>query len=474
MGLNCIDVSSYQGAIDWAKVKAAGIKYAILRSVVKGLDVDSQFEANMKNARAAGVQLGVYLYTYAGDAAYAKKEAQALLKLLAGRPLELGVFYDMEMSSLRSASAATVQTVANAFRAEIMAAGYTCGVYCDASFYGTNNHFKGWAPDCEFWVASYGTNDGQQHSVPKIDHHLIAHQYSSKGRVSGVSGDCDVDNWYGPAAAAAGVTEADLRAKVVKIAAGWIGCKEADGSHRQIIDVYNSHKPLARGYAVQYTDAWCSTFVSAVAIKAGVTAILPTECGCEKHTILFKNLGEWQENDAYTPKPADVIFYDWDDNGAGDTTGAADHVGIVETVKDGVITVIEGNYSDAVGRRKIAVNARYIRGYGLPNYAALATAAPAVPAAPEKKTVAQLAQEVIDGKWGNGADRKARLTAAGYDYDAVQDAVNKKLKPAGKTVEQLARKVIAGSWGNGDERKQRLTAAGYDYGAVQAAVNRMI
>lgn len=301
MGMNCIDVSSYQGAINWAKVKEAGIKYAILRSVVKGLDTDSQFEANMKNARAAGVQLGVYLYTYAGDAAYAKKEAKALLKLLAGRPLELGVFYDMETSGLRTASAATVQAVASAFRAEIVAAGYTCGVYCDASFYGTNNHFKGWDPDCEFWVASYGNNNGQQHSIPKIDHHLIAHQYSDKGRVSGVSGDCDVDNWYGPA-----------------------------------------------------------------------------------------------------------------------------------------------------------------------------TAAPAVPAAPEKKTVAQLAQEVIDGKWGNGAERKARLIAAGYDYDAVQDAVNKKLKPAGKTVEQLAREVIAGDWGNGADRKARLTAAGYDYGTVQAAVNRMI
>ena len=110
----------------------------------------------------------------------------------------------------------------------------------------------------------------------------------------------------------------------------YLGCKEADGSHRKIIDLYNSHKPLARGYAVKYTDAWCSTFASAVAIAAGLTDIIPTECGCEKHIALFKKLGAWVENDAYVPKPGDYIFYDWQDGtnyATTDNTGAADHVG---------------------------------------------------------------------------------------------------------------------------------------------------
>ena len=100
------------------------------------------------------------------------------------------------------------------------------------------------------------------------------------------------------------MTESQLRKKVVKIAVSYLGCKEADGSHRKIIDLYNSHKPLARGYAVKYTDAWCSTFASAVAIAAGMTDIIPTECGCGKHIELFKKLGSWQEDDAYVPKPA--------------------------------------------------------------------------------------------------------------------------------------------------------------------------
>ena len=164
------------------------------------------------------------------------------------------------------------------------------------------------------------------------------------------------------------MTEQEQRQKIVSIAQSYIGCKESDGSHRKIIDLYNSHKPLARGYAVKYTDAWCSTFASAVAIAAGMTDIIPTECGCEKHIELFKKLGSWQENDAYVPKPGDYIFYDWQDSGVGDCTGSADHVGIVEKVSGTSITVIEGNYSDSVKRRTISVNGRYIRGYGVPNY----------------------------------------------------------------------------------------------------------
>ena len=128
------------------------------------------------------------------------------------------------------------------------------------------------------------------------------------------------------------MTEKELRQKVVDTAVSYLGCKEANGSHRKIIDLYNSHKPLARGYAVKYTDAWCSTFASAVAIACGLTDIIPTECGCERHIDLFKKLGSWVENDAYVPSPGDYIFYDWQDGSnyaTTNNTGSADHVGIV-------------------------------------------------------------------------------------------------------------------------------------------------
>lgn len=156
--------------------------------------------------------------------------------------------------------------------------------------------------------------------------------------------------------------------KVVEQAKAWLGLKESDGSHKSIIDIYNAHKPLARGYAVKYTDAWCATFVSAVAIKLGYTDLIPTECSCTKMIELLKGIGSWVENDAYVPKPGDIMFYDWDDSGKGDNTGSSDHVGIVEKVTGDTITVIEGNYSNSVKRRTIKVNGKTIRGYGVPKY----------------------------------------------------------------------------------------------------------
>ena len=148
----------------------------------------------------------------------------------------------------------------------------------------------------------------------------------------------------------------------------WLGRKESDGSHKAIIDVYNGHSPLARSYKVKYTDSWCATFVSACAIKCGYTNIIPTECSCNKMIELFQKIGCWQEDESVTPKAGWIIFYDWQDNGVGDNKGSSDHVGIVESVVNGVITVIEGNKNDSVARREIKVNGKFIREYGVPKY----------------------------------------------------------------------------------------------------------
>ena len=91
---------------------------------------------------------------------------------------------------------------------------------------------------------------------------------------------------------------------------------------------------------------------------------------------------------------------------------------------------------------------------------------------PVEKTIDQLADEVLAGKWDNGAERERLLTAAGYDYNAVQKRVNEILNK--KTVDEIANEVIRGEWGNGAERKEKLTAAGYDYFAVQKRVNEML
>lgn len=160
---------------------------------------------------------------------------------------------------------------------------------------------------------------------------------------------------------------------ILNIARGWIGCKESNGSHKKIIDVYNNHKPLSRGYRVKYTDSWCATFISACAIKAGYTDIIPLECSCNKMIEKFQKMGRWTENDAHVPHVGDLIFYDWQDSGIGDNKGSSDHVGFVEKVENGKITVIEGNKNDAVSRRVINVNGRYIRGFGCPAYSAVSS-----------------------------------------------------------------------------------------------------
>ncbi len=157
--------------------------------------------------------------------------------------------------------------------------------------------------------------------------------------------------------------------KLVEQAKSWLGCKESDGSNEEIIDTYNGHEPVARGLKLGYKDPWCAAFVSACAIKTGMTDIIPTECGCGTMVKLFKKLGAWDENDGRIPNIGDIIFFDWDDSGYGDNDGFPGHVGIVEKVSGTKITVIDGNNkNDAVERRTVQINGRFIRGYGVPKY----------------------------------------------------------------------------------------------------------
>lgn len=166
---------------------------------------------------------------------------------------------------------------------------------------------------------------------------------------------------------------------IIKQAQKWIGKKESDGSFKEIINVYNSQKKLPRGVAVQYTNEWCATFVSSVAIMCNATDIMPTECGCERMIELYKKIGCWIENENRVPNAGDLIYYDWADGknyAATDNKAWSDHIGIVEKVEGNKITVIEGNYNSAVARRVLEVNGRYIRGYAVPKYEKEADVAP--------------------------------------------------------------------------------------------------
>ena len=165
-----------------------------------------------------------------------------------------------------------------------------------------------------------------------------------------------------------GAEEQALRLQVVQAAESWLGANEADGSHQPIIDLYNSHTPLARDYMANYEDSWCSVFVSVAAIQCGLTDIIPTECGCEPHIELFRQMDCWEEADDYVPLPGDIVFYHWGCEDEGDCVAWSDHVGIVAGTAGDFIQVIEGNYGDAVSSHLIWVDHYEIRGYGLPNY----------------------------------------------------------------------------------------------------------
>lgn len=169
------------------------------------------------------------------------------------------------------------------------------------------------------------------------------------------------------------MTENQLRSNVVSIMKGWLGWSEANGKHKKIVDIYNNHKPLARGYKVQYTDEWCATAVSAAFIKAGLTDVGFTECSCNRMIDLYKAKGRWEERDSYAPKIGDILMYDWQDNGIGDNVGSADHVGLVAAINGTRLTIIEGNKNESVSYRSINANGKYIRGYCLPDYASKAS-----------------------------------------------------------------------------------------------------
>ena len=361
-----------------------------------------------------------------------------------------------------------------------------------------------------------------------------------------------------------------LRQLVCDIMNGWVGSTRGDAKHREILSIYNNHKPLARGYAVQVNDAHCATTTSAAYIKAGIADYTGTECGVGEYIKIAKNKGIWEENDAHVPKKGEACVYDWDDNGVGDNQGGGDHIGIVTEVNGtSSFVVTEGNMGGGkVGKRTVQVNGRYIRGFITPDFDAIAkaigytggssTPEPQTPAGDEivytvvkgdtlsgiaakygttyqilaeyngianpnvinvgqkiriPGTAQQKPADTTPTKPGTGlsfkvgdrvkftgsthytssnatAGKKAKACEAKvtqtyngkHPYHVVGDNVHgwvdakdvQAIGSSAKSVEELAREVIAGKWGNGDDRKARLTAAGYDYAAVQKKVNELL
>lgn len=202
MSKKVIDVSGYQGLVDWVKVKAAGIQGAILKIIRKDLNPDKQFENNWSGCEKAGMPVvGVYNYSYATTVEKARSDAQKVVDTLAGRRAK--VWMDVEDACLKGIGQKLIDIIL-AYQAVIRAAGLDFGVYTGLSFY--NSFIKPYAGqiDCHFWIARYPSTSRKNvddtppvANQPLVFHVLEGWQWASTGRVSGISGNVDFNEWYG-------------------------------------------------------------------------------------------------------------------------------------------------------------------------------------------------------------------------------------------------------------------------------------
>ncbi len=196
-----IDVAKWNGNIDWNKVKAAGVEFAVLKVINKSNKTEDAFVRNYAGAAAQGLPIDVYNYLYTTTEAAAREAAKAVVNALAGRKIGK-VWADAEDACLKNKGIQLIR-ILNSYKAVIEAAGYEFGVYTGLSFY--NSYIKPYKAyiDCDFWIARYPSTrnmtiamDPPASKKPAICHNLWGWQHSSRGRVPGISGYVDMDICY--------------------------------------------------------------------------------------------------------------------------------------------------------------------------------------------------------------------------------------------------------------------------------------
>ena len=307
-----IDISTWQKGFNFDKAKAEGVEFVILRGAYS-TSKDKQFDTFYNQCKEKGLPVGVYHYSIAKTVAAAKKEADAMLKILAGKQFEYPIYLDVEDKVQAALGKDTLTAIIETWCDTLQKAGYYVGIYSTYYFLRDNTHMERLAK-YDKWIAQWHTRCTS--SIPYGMWQFGGE--TNKIRTNKVAGVvCDQDYCY-----------VDYPSIIKN--SGFNGFKKPQGTNTQ-------------------------------------------------------------------PAPTKPL-----------------------------------------------------------------------------KSVLDVAREVLDGKWGNGEDRKERLTDAGYNYNEVQSKVNEICNNKGKTVDELAREVIQGKWGTGANRKQRLTQAGYDYNAVQKRVNQLM
>ena len=242
-----------------------------------------------------------------------------------------------------------------------------------------NVRVAAWSQDHQenlYWYSTAPTGMQTDVQVSAVNHKNLAGNYTTHVYVDYVDGGVEGFNLGQTALNPRGTTgqtglsprvDSGQRDRVLRAAASLVGVRGGSAAHQQLVNDYNSVRPLPVGYAVKNTDDWCDVFVTTIFQREGLSDLVGRECGVERHIQIFKRLGIWNEDGGSTPKAGDIITFNWDQD-SQPNNGFADHIGIVESVSNGIIHTIEGNSNDQVRRKTYRIGHGNIRGFASPRY----------------------------------------------------------------------------------------------------------
>ena len=355
MEIKGIDVSAWQGKIDWKTVADYGMGFAILRITEAGNVVDSQFENNLAGCNKYNIPVGVYKYSYAMTIAEIQREARKVVSTLNGRRIQFPVFLDLEYNNQRSLGSESVHKMADAFREIVEAAGYKFAIYCNVDWYENVicSHLKKY----DFWIARYPANDDgwlQERLRPDFG---VGWQYSSKAKIPGISGTVDRNVFYkdyseetekkeettvnklqehtklGDYYANNGGTKPYLEKKSNAYLDDFTKNAGSNNYTKFARDVNNWNQPGCQG------QPWCAVYQFWKLVKVfGLTKALQIMGGgfynCQSVTRHAKQKGTWHS----TPKKGALIIFR---NGS--------HIGSVNSYDTTYVYTNEGNTSSTPG-----------------------------------------------------------------------------------------------------------------------------
>lgn len=355
MEIKGIDVSAWQGKIDWKTVADYGMGFAILRITEAGNVVDSQFENNLAGCNKYNIPVGVYKYSYAMTIAEIQREARKVVSTLNGRRIQFPVFLDLEYNNQKSLGSESIHKMADAFREIVEAAGYKFAIYCNVDWYENVicSHLKKY----DFWIARYPANDDgwlQERLRPDFG---VGWQYSSKAKIPGISGTVDRNVFYkdyseetekkeettvnklqehtklGDYYANNGGTKPYLEKKSNAYLDDFTKNAGSNNYTKFARDVNNWNQPGCQG------QPWCAVYQFWKLVKVfGLTKALQIMGGgfynCQSVTRHAKQKGTWHS----TPKKGALIIFR---NGS--------HIGSVNSYDTTYVYTNEGNTSSAPG-----------------------------------------------------------------------------------------------------------------------------